>query len=831
MNKRLKPSIAALLIAGVLPLTAQAVSVPLIADTHISATNAGAASAVNVNSDTNGLLRFNLNSLPPIPSTQISKATLFIYIKTVKTTGTVDASPITNNWTESAVIIGSSPTVGLSSTTSTTISATDTNTYFAVDVTNLIKDWIDFPLVNFGLALSPNALTPAALSFDSKESSTTSHPAYLEIALVGTGAIGPAGPVGATGLQGLIGLTGATGPAGPVGATGLQGLIGLTGATGPAGSVGATGLQGLIGLTGATGPAGPVGATGLQGLIGLTGATGPAGSVGATGSQGLIGLTGATGPAGPVGATGAQGPIGLTGATGPAGPVGATGLQGLIGLTGATGAQGPIGLTGATGAAGTNGTNGINGINGNTIFSGTAAPAAGVGVTGDFYIDTVANVIYGPKVALGWLAGTSLVGATGATGANGATGAAGPAGVAGTNGTNGAVGAIGPAGAAGTNGINGTNGTNGVGVPVGGTAGQVLAKIDAVDYNTQWTVPPSTGWGLTGNAGTVLGTNFIGTTDNVGLTFKVNNVKAGFVSPSDTNSSWGMLALNATASNLNNSAFGFQALGNNTTGVSNVATGYIALSLNTTGSNNVANGIAALFSNTTGNSNVATGIIALYSNTTGYNNVATGLSALYSNTTGNNNTAYGYLAGVINTTGVNNTFIGNQANAGFSFLTNATALGNGAVVPISNAVKIGDTNVTLIGGQVPFSTFSDRRLKTNIEPSQKGLDFILKLQPVTYQWKEGDTKTVQDGFIAQDVEAAAKDLGISFSGIHKPENDKDHYALAYSTFVVPLVNAVKEEDATLKQQAAEIAELKSQVERLTKLVDAMNSSPRQSHKR
>ena len=35
----------------------------------------------------------------------------------------------------------------------------------------------------------------------------------------------------------------------------------------------------------------------------------------------------------------------------------------------------------------------------------------------------------------------------------------------------------------------GTNGTNGVGVPTGGTTGQVLAKIDGTDYNTQWVTP------------------------------------------------------------------------------------------------------------------------------------------------------------------------------------------------------------------------------------------------------------------------------------------------------------------------------------------------------
>lgn len=50
----------------------------------------------------------------------------------------------------------------------------------------------------------------------------------------------------------------------------------------------------------------------------------------------------------------------------------------------------------------------------------------------------------------------------------------------------------GPTGPQGPAGANGSNGTNGVGVPTGGTAGQVLAKIDGVDYNTQW-VNPATG--------------------------------------------------------------------------------------------------------------------------------------------------------------------------------------------------------------------------------------------------------------------------------------------------------------------------------------------------
>lgn len=43
------------------------------------------------------------------------------------------------------------------------------------------------------------------------------------------------------------------------------------------------------------------------------------------------------------------------------------------------------------------------------------------------------------------------------------------------------------------NGAAGTNGTNGQGVPTGGTANQVLAKIDGTNFNTQWISPISGG--------------------------------------------------------------------------------------------------------------------------------------------------------------------------------------------------------------------------------------------------------------------------------------------------------------------------------------------------
>jgi hypothetical protein len=129
------------------------------------------------------------------------------------------------------------------------------------------------------------------------------------------------------------------------------------------------------------------------------------------------------GPQGPQGATGATGPAGPAG---PAGATGAVGATGATGLTGAIGTQGPIGLPGPTGATGAPGTPGTNG---NTVLNGTGTPGSGVGNNGDFYIDTAADVLYGPKAGGTWpTPGTSLVGSPGATGPEGPAGPAGPAG-------------------------------------------------------------------------------------------------------------------------------------------------------------------------------------------------------------------------------------------------------------------------------------------------------------------------------------------------------------------------------------------------------------------
>ena len=187
------------------------------------------------------------------------------------------------------------------------------------------------------------------------------------------GSKGDTGPTGATGDQGDTGPTVATGVTGATGATGDQGDTGPTGATGVTGDQGDTGPTGA---TGVTGPTGATGATGDQGDTGPTGATGDQGDTGPTGATGATGDQGDTGPTGATGATGDQGDTGPTGATG------VTGDQGDTGPTGATGATGDQGDTGPTGATGVTGDQGDTGATGATGVTGATGATGGTGPTG-----------------------------------------------------------------------------------------------------------------------------------------------------------------------------------------------------------------------------------------------------------------------------------------------------------------------------------------------------------------------------------------------------------------------------------------------------------------
>ncbi len=203
----------------------------------------------------------------------------------------------------------------------------------------------------------------------------------------------------------------------------------------------------------------------------------------------------------------------------------------------------------------------------------------------------------------------------------------------------------------------------------------------------------SNDWTLTGNVGTVDGTNFIGTTDNIPFNIRVNNQKAGRIDHLLSNTGFGYQSLNSgTLSGASNTAYGTIALRDNTTGVGNTAIGHRALQSNTTTNSNTAVGYNSMAGANTGTWNTALGQNTLLGNTSGSYNTALGGQALATNTTGSDNIAIGQDAMFSNTTGGSNVSVGNAANTG-----NTAGSFNVALGKLALNANVNGSNATAVG--------------------------------------------------------------------------------------------------------------------------------------
>jgi hypothetical protein len=233
-----------------------------------------------------------------------------------------------------------------------------------------------------------------------------------------TGAVGPQGP------QGIPGDTGATGAQGDPGIQGVPGNDGAPGVDGDDGAPGAPGAPGADGVDGSTwysGTGAPGAGLGVNGDFYLDDATG---NVYAKAAGAWSVVDNLTGPQGTQGIQGVQGD---------------PGSQGIQGVPGDTGAQGIQGVPGNDGNDGAPGAPGTDGTDGSTWHSGTGAPAGGLGVNGDFYLDDANGDVY-VKAAGVWGLADNLTGPQGTQGIQGIQG------VQGDPGADGADGATGPPG-------------------------------------------------------------------------------------------------------------------------------------------------------------------------------------------------------------------------------------------------------------------------------------------------------------------------------------------------------------------------------------------------
>ena len=293
------------------------------------------------------------------------------------------------------------------------------------------------------------------------------------------------------------------------------------------------------------------------------------------------------------------------------------------------------------------------------------------------------------------------------------------------------------------------------------------------------------------------------------------------------NTAVGSQALYTNTNGVHNVATGGYALWKNTVGVNNTATGYMAMGANTTGSHNTSSGGGAMGFNTTGKSNTALGYQALYKNTTGSQNTVGGANVLYSNKSGVRNTAFGINALYNNSRGSGNIALGASAGKNLTTGSDNIAIGNAGVAAEEETIRIGSVRlqrrtfiagingVTIASGatvlvnaagQLGVQT-SSQKFKENIRPMGDASTALMKLEPVTFHYKEADEhghKPVQFGLIAEQVASVFPELVVS-DQTGKPQT------VAYQALTSLLLNEFQKEhqqrlvaQARFEQQLAAI---------------------------
>ncbi len=285
--------------------------------------------------------------------------------------------------------------------------------------------------------------------------------------------------------------------------------------------------------------------------------------------------------------------------------------------------------------------------------------------------------------------------------------------------------------------------------------------------------------------------------------------------------------------------FAGSPVGGASTGGDNIFYGWSAGLANTTGNYNVIMGSQAGQNKAVGDLNTLMGWRAGFAaaptatfngntfigaqagqNSTGGPNTFIGEKAGQNNTSGTQSVFIGNAAGNVNTTGGQNTIIGYNADLSFNNWENATAIGFGAIVNNNNKIRLGNAAVSVIEGQVAFTAASDRRLKLNIKNIDHGLDFILKLRPVSYNMKNSSDGRSNWGFIAQEIE----EIVGNENAVLTVGGDIDRtLGLRYTDFIAPLVKAVQEQQKEIEALQSKLITKEKQIAEVEASLQEMNT--------
>ncbi len=159
----------------------------------------------------------------------------------------------------------------------------------------------------------------------------------------------------------------------------------------------------------------------------------------------------------------------------------------------------------------------------------------------------------------------------------------------------------------------------------------------------------------------------------------------------------------------------------------------------------------------------------------------------------------------------------------------------------SQALHLAFGNAAKPGGGSWLGT-SDKRAKKNIKDYEDGLEEILKIKPVTYEYngKFGTENSGSQyvGVIAQEMQEIApytvkkatfKNISSTYTAARGTEerivSEEDYLTYDGTAITYMLVNAIKEQHAIIEEKEDRIIELEDQVAEIRSIVDELAGSP------
>ena len=156
-------------------------------NTATPTTNFGAKPLLDVQSASqNSYIQFDLSAIPSgFTGSNLAKATLKLYVNTVPTAGSFNVDFVNGTWAEQSITANLAPALGATVVASVPLTSANVHDYLLIDITPAVQAWLNGSQPNDGIALVANS--PFSATFDSKESTTQSHPPELDIVFAGGG--------------------------------------------------------------------------------------------------------------------------------------------------------------------------------------------------------------------------------------------------------------------------------------------------------------------------------------------------------------------------------------------------------------------------------------------------------------------------------------------------------------------------------------------------------------------------------------------------------------------------------------------------------------------